>query len=80
MEEARPVGISSLVCIDEIKTPNPRLAPRISSVIRLLILVSSLFIILWFVSLLYSLRVEFRVIISSINVVFGLGSSYLSPV
>ena len=72
MEEARPVGVSSPVCIDGIKTPNPRLDPRISSVIRLLILVSSLFIILWFVSLLYSLRVEGRVIIFSVNMVFGL--------
>jgi hypothetical protein len=30
-------------------------------------------IVLWFVSLLYSLRVEFRVIIHSVSVVLGLG-------
>ena len=75
MEEARPVGVSSPVCIDGIKTPNPRLDPRISSVIRLLILVSSLFIILWFVSLLYSHCIQSRVIVFSVNVVFGLGYS-----
>jgi hypothetical protein len=32
-------------------------------------------IVLWFVSLLYSLRVEFRVIIHSVSVVLGLGYS-----
>jgi hypothetical protein len=35
----------------------------------------TIIIILWFASLLYSLRVEFRVIIRSVSVVLGLGYS-----
>jgi hypothetical protein len=56
LEEARHVGVSSPACTHGIKSPNPRLGSRIFLIIQLLILSKYVVIIvLWFMSLLYSL-------------------------